>query len=146
MTPCSLCAAIHHGHWCTYADVLFGQYCQKGAIEKSPCSPSRCPWRSTCCWNQKESSTETHRAGTGISLPGSIRLCGVPEIQAQSWHSPVRVSIGWPACKLGWHLLALLFHCTEKPQLQDAVCTGEAELENPPLQTPRTHTALFSQA
>ncbi|XP_019329527.1 PREDICTED: ankyrin repeat and SOCS box protein 4 isoform X2 [Aptenodytes forsteri] len=43
MTLCSLCAAIHHGHSCIYADVLFGQYCQKGATEESPCSPSPHP-------------------------------------------------------------------------------------------------------
>lgn len=43
MTLCSLCAATHHGHSCIYADVLFGRYCQKGATEESPCSPSPHP-------------------------------------------------------------------------------------------------------
>lgn len=88
------------------------------------------------------------RAGTGISLPRSICLCGVPEIQAQSWRSPVHVPICWPACKLDWHLLALLgaalLPYTEKSQLQAAVCTGEAELERPLLQTHPGHTLLCS--
>lgn len=89
-----------------------------------------------------------HRTGTGFSLPGSICLCGVPEIQAQSWRSPVHVSICWPACKLGWHLLAFLvaafFPYTEKLHLQAAVFTGEAELEKPLLQTHPGHTLLCS--
>lgn len=87
-----------------------------------------------------------HRACTGVSQPRSTCLW---EIQALSWHSPVLVSICWPACKLGWHWLALLgaalFPCTEKSQLQAAVCTGEAELEKPLLQTHPGHTHCFVQ-
>lgn len=148
MTLCSLCAAIPHGHWCTCAGVLFGQYCQKGAIEKSPCSPSLCPWRSTCCWNQKESSTEPpwsrhwhlpsriHEPLWGARAPGTIPtqpcVC-VP------WLASLQAGLAFTASPG-----AALFPYIEKPQLQAADCTGEAELEKPLLQTHPGHTLLCS--
>lgn len=128
MTLCSLCAAIHHGHSCIYADVLFGRYCQKGVTEESPCSPSPCPWRSTCCWNQKESSTEPHRSGYRL-LPPWIhtprRGAGDPGTTLTQPFAFVQ----WQASlKLGWGLLALLRAAvsprTEESQPQAAGCAG----------------------
>lgn len=151
MTLCLLCAAIHHGHWCTYADVLFGQYCQKGAIGKSPCSPSLCPWRSTCCWNQKESSTEPpqsrhwllpsriHMPLWGARDPGAIltQPCACVHLLA-SLQAGLAFT-GFPcSCFLSLHW-----------EITSAGCSfhwGGRAGKAPAPNTPRTHIALFSLA
>lgn len=141
MTLCSLCAAIHHGHSCIYADVPFGQYCQTGATEESHCSPSHHPWRSTCCWNQKGSSTELqqrwrcrlpsriHTPLQGAGDPGTTLRQPFTFVQS---HASLKSSWDFPAL-----LGAVVFSWTERSQLQAMGGTegGRAGKVLPPKQT-----------